>query len=121
VTAVFEVTDAAVKRARRGEGPTLIEAKTYRYDEHNVGLLVPGNPYRPREEVEEYRTQRDPIALFRSALLQSAVAEGDLTRIEKEVVSAVTDAIRFGQESPLPTADTLYDYMYSNPQNTPNH
>ena len=65
VTAVFEVTDAAVKRARRGEGPTLIEAKTYRYDEHNVGLLIPGKPYRPPEEVEEYRTQRDPVALFR--------------------------------------------------------
>jgi TPP-dependent pyruvate/acetoin dehydrogenase alpha subunit len=121
VSAVFEVTDAAVKRARRGEGPTLIEAKTYRYDEHNVGLLVPGNPYRPPEEVEEYRTQRDPIALFRRALLQSAVAEGDLTRIEKEVAGAVADAIRFGQESPLPPADTLFDYMYSNPENTPNH
>ena len=47
VAAVYEVTREAVARARRGEGPTLIEAKTYRYDEHNVGLLIPGKPYRP--------------------------------------------------------------------------
>jgi acetoin:2,6-dichlorophenolindophenol oxidoreductase subunit alpha len=120
VTAVFEVTDEAVKRARRGDGPTLIEAKTYRYDEHNVGLLVPGKPYRPPEEVEEYRTQRDPIPLFRDVLLQNGVADGDLTRIENEVAYAVQDAIRFAQESPLPSPDTLFDYMYSNPQYTPN-
>ena len=53
VTAVYEATtEATVKRARRGEGPTLIEAKTYRYDEHNVGLLVPGKPYRSPTEVD---------------------------------------------------------------------
>jgi TPP-dependent pyruvate/acetoin dehydrogenase alpha subunit len=121
VTAVFEVTAEAVRRARRGDGPTLIEAKTYRYDEHNVGLLIPGKPYRPPEEVEQYKTQRDPVALFRHALLQSGVDDTDLTNIENEVAVAVQDAIRFAQESPLPAADTLFDYMYSNPTGTPSH
>jgi acetoin:2,6-dichlorophenolindophenol oxidoreductase subunit alpha len=120
VTAVFDATDEAVKRARRGDGPTLIEAKTYRYDEHNVGMRVPGTPYRPPEEVEEYRTQRDPLALFRRVLLQSGVRDSDLTSIDHEVAGAVQDAIRFAQDSPLPAADTLFDYMYSNPPETPN-
>jgi TPP-dependent pyruvate/acetoin dehydrogenase alpha subunit len=104
-----------VARARRGEGPTLIEAKTYRYDEHNVGLLIPGKPYRPPEEVEEYRTQRDPIALYRQRLLQEGLSDADLTAIEQEVAGAVADAIRFASESPLPAAETLYDYLYSDP------
>ncbi len=119
VTAVFEVTAKAVERARRGEGPTLIEAKTYRYDEHNVGLLIPGKPYRPPEEVQEYRTRRDPIVLYRRALLQQGFSESALTGIESEVAEAVQEAIRFAQESPLPSADTLFDYMYSHPPANP--
>jgi len=120
VTAVFDVTRTAVERARRGEGPTLIEAKTYRYDEHNVGLRAPRKPYRPPEELEEYRTRRDPIALFRQALLKEGFSDADLKRIENEVAEAVREAIRFAQASPLPTPDTLFDYMYSNPPPTPN-
>jgi acetoin:2,6-dichlorophenolindophenol oxidoreductase subunit alpha len=120
VTAVFDATDEAVKRARRGEGPSLIEAKTYRYDEHNVGMRVPGKPYRAAEEIEEYRTQRDPIVHFRKRLLVSGFSEAEVSSIEQEVEAAVKEAIRFGEESPLPTPDTLFDYMYSDPPEQPN-
>jgi pyruvate dehydrogenase E1 component alpha subunit len=119
VAAVYEVTREAVARARRAEGPTLIEAKTYRYDEHNVGLLIPGKPYRPPEEVEEYRTRRDPIVLYRQRLLQEGFTDANLSAIEREVEVAVSDAIRFAQESPLPAPETLFDYMYSHPIGTP--
>lgn len=115
VTAVYEATLEATARARRGEGPTLIEAKTYRYDEHNVGLLVPGKPYRSAAEVEEYRTRRDPIALFRQYLLQDGFTVTQLSAVETEVAAAVSEAIRFAHESPLPSADKLYEYMYSEP------
>ena len=115
VSAVFEVTNEAAARARRGEGPTLIEAKTYRYDEHNVGLLIPGKPYRPPEEVEEYRTRRDPIILYRQRLVREEFSDADLTAIESEVAAAVSEAIRFAEESPMPAPETLFDYMYSNP------
>src|SRR5688572_24161063 len=54
VQAVFETTSDAVARARQGEGPTLIEAKTYRFDEHCVGLVIPGAPYRSESEVAEH-------------------------------------------------------------------
>jgi acetoin:2,6-dichlorophenolindophenol oxidoreductase subunit alpha len=113
--AVYEATSAAVARARRGEGPTLIEAKTYRFDEHNVGLFVPGTPYRAPQEVEQYRTQRDPIVLYRKVLLEEGVEEPMLASIEAEVDAAVESAIQFAEASPMPDPATLYDYMYSTP------
>jgi TPP-dependent pyruvate/acetoin dehydrogenase alpha subunit len=116
VRAVFEATSAAVARARRGEGPTLIECKTYRFEEHEVGLAVPGKPYRAQEEIEFQRKNRDPLVLYRAALLaEGGVSAQELDRIEEEAVSAVAEAIRFGEQSPPPSADSLYDYMYSRP------
>ncbi len=115
VSDVFDATSEAAARARRGEGPTLIEAKTYRFDEHNVGLLVPGEPYRPPAEVEEYTTRRDPIALYRQALSATGFSDSDLCAIENEAAEAVSQAIEFAERSSLPDPATLYDYLYSNP------
>jgi TPP-dependent pyruvate/acetoin dehydrogenase alpha subunit len=115
VRAVYEATSEAVARARRGQGPTLIEAKTYRFDEHQVGLIVPGKPYRSAEEIEEYKSSRDPVVLFRQVLLAEGFSGAELESIEGEVVAAVHEAIRFGEESPLPDPADLYAYMYSNP------
>jgi pyruvate dehydrogenase E1 component alpha subunit len=119
VCAVYEATSGASARARRGEGPTLIEAKTYRFDEHQVGLFIEKSPYRPSEEVQEYRSHRDPIALFRQVLLETGLGEAELKAIEEEAASAVQEAIRFGEESPLPNPAALYDYLYSNPIQSP--
>jgi TPP-dependent pyruvate/acetoin dehydrogenase alpha subunit len=114
--AVFEATTAAVARARRGDGPTLIECKTYRFEEHEVGLVVPGKPYRAEEETAFQRKNRDPLLLYRAVLLAGGGVSGlELDRIEQEAVSAVAEAIRFGEQSPLPPADSLYDHMYSRP------
>lgn len=115
VRAVYEATRTAVIRARQGDGPTLIEAQTYRFDEHNVGLLVPGKPYRSPQEVEEYITHRDPIVLYRKVLLAEGVSEADLTAIESEVGDSIATAIQFGEDSPAPDPATLYDYLYSTP------
>lgn len=118
VSSVYDATAEATARARRGEGPTLIEAKTYRYDEHNVGLLVPGKPYRQKAEVEEYRGRRDPIALFRRRLLEGGFTESQVSAVETEVAAAVKDAIQFARESPLPSPERLFEYMYSEPAPT---
>src|SRR5690349_21225627 len=61
VGAVYAAASQAVQRARNAQGPTLIEAMTYRFDEHNVGLAIPGKPYRAAEEIAEQRATRDPI------------------------------------------------------------
>ena len=115
VGAVYEAASTAANRARRGEGPTLIEARTYRFDEHSVRLTVPGKPYRSREEVERHRTQRDPLVLFRQVLTVQGWQEQELHSIEGEVVQAVTAAIAFAEASPLPDPADVYDYMYSQP------
>jgi len=115
VNAVYTVTSEAVARARAGEGPTLIEAKTYRFDEHQVGLVISGTPYRSAEEVRDQQTHRDPLALYRETLLSQGFSESELGEIENEVEIAVKDAIRFAQEGRLPDPNGLYDYMFSNP------
>jgi pyruvate dehydrogenase E1 component alpha subunit len=113
VRAVHAATSNAVRRARRGEGPTLIEAKTYRFDEHQVGLFIEKNPYRSTDEVERYKNQCDPIALFRKVLLSDGVSEAALERIDEEVAAAVAAAIRFGAQSPLPDPADLDAYLYA--------
>jgi TPP-dependent pyruvate/acetoin dehydrogenase alpha subunit len=115
VRAVYEATCEAVAQARRSEGPTLIEAKTYRFEEHEVGLVVPGKPYRSEEEVEQYRTQRDPLVLFGRVLRTTGFAEAELKELEDEAVAAVQEAIRFAEASALPDPATLHDYLYSHP------
>jgi acetoin:2,6-dichlorophenolindophenol oxidoreductase subunit alpha len=118
VSAVYELASAAVARARCGEGPTLIEAKTYRFDEHQVGLFIAGKPYRGPEEVAHHIQHRDPVALFRKALLKVGVSEDDLQGIEHEVEAAVTEAIQFAEASPPPDPADLYQNLHSQPIHT---
>jgi TPP-dependent pyruvate/acetoin dehydrogenase alpha subunit len=115
VTAVYQATRVAVERARRDEGPTLIEAKTYRFDEHQVGLSILGSPYRPSAEVQEYIQHRDPVALFRQVLRAQGFSEAELAALEQEVATAVATAIEFARQSPLPKPDEVYENMYVNP------
>jgi acetoin:2,6-dichlorophenolindophenol oxidoreductase subunit alpha len=112
VEAVFAATNEAVARARRSEGPTLIEAKTYRFDEHNVGLIIPGEPYRSAAEVEEQREHRDPIQLYQKSLLASGIGLNEINAIAEEVASAVTRAVLFAQGSSFPKLSGLYDHLY---------
>jgi TPP-dependent pyruvate/acetoin dehydrogenase alpha subunit len=114
VCAVYAATKDAVSRARRGAGPTLIEAKTYRFDEHQVGLIVK-TPYRAEAEIQDYKASRDPIVLYRHALALDDFTEEELKAVEQEVVEAVKVAVQFAEESPLPDPASLYDYMFSQP------
>jgi pyruvate dehydrogenase E1 component alpha subunit len=115
VIAVYEATRAAVERARRGAGPTLIEAKTYRFDEHQVGLNIIGEPYRSDAEVQGYVRNHDPVGLYRGVLLQNGFLEAELCGIEAEVAAAVAYSIEFAQSSALPQASDVFQHMYSQP------
>jgi acetoin:2,6-dichlorophenolindophenol oxidoreductase subunit alpha len=119
VGAVFDAATAAVSRARHGQGPTLIEARTYRFDEHQVGLFIAGKPYRPLEEVAEHKSNCDPIQLFRQAMMSADFSAAELHAIECEVDAAVSEAIRFAEESPQPNPSDLYDQLYSQPAAPP--
>jgi len=112
--AVYAATKEAVARARRGDGPTLIEAKTYRFDEHCVGLFINGN-YRPKEEIERFKKEGDPIVLFKAALLARGHAESDLAEIEAQAKRAVSDAVAFAKDSPFPEPKEAFDFVYGSP------
>ena len=119
VRSVFEATEAAAKAARAGSGPTLIEAKTYRFEEHEVGLVVPGKPYRSEQEIEQYRAGSDPIVSFRRVLLADGFQEAELSEIEAEVLATVAEAVHYAESSPLPDPGSVYDYLYSHPVGQP--
>jgi len=112
--AVYEATHEAVERARRGEGPSLIEAKTYRFDEHAIGVFMPSH-YRAAEEVGHYRRERDPLVLYRASLLQAGHGEAELAEIESAVERTVGEAVEFARKSPHPDPASVYDHLYSNP------
>ena len=119
VETVYQATQDAVNRARRGEGPTLIEAKTYRFEEHQVGLKVYGDTYRPVTEVEDYKANQDPLVLYKAVLLKQGWQESELSTIESDVRDSVAQAIAFAYDSPFPDPIDRYDNMYSNPINYP--
>jgi len=106
VRAVHAAARGAVARARAGGGPTLVEAKTYRWDGHLVGeqAFLGPEAYRRDAEVESWKA-RCPIARFERALVEEGVAAGDLERIRDEVARAVDGAAAFAKESPYPGAE----------------
>jgi pyruvate dehydrogenase E1 component alpha subunit len=110
--AIYEVASQAVARARRGEGPTLVEAKTYRFYDH-VGVKGMRVPYRTQQEVDEARL-RDPIPALEGRLVQAGVATAEqLAAVWDDTKGEVADAIRFAEESPLPDPDELLTDVYT--------
>ncbi len=98
VFAVYAATRAAVERAREGGGPTLLEAKCYRWRGHNLGDAE--HLYRPREEVEKARRD-DPLDRFRSAI-SDRISFPTLATVEAEVESQIAQAVRFADQSAPP-------------------
>ena len=113
VIAVHEAISAAVERARKGDGPSLIECKTYRYRAHSEGSqdIIHTDP-RPVAEVEAWK-KRDPIRLFQERLLKEGILTADdVERIEKAVMAEVDDAEKFALDSPRPDPSILPDLLY---------
>ena len=110
--AVYEAADAAIERARAGDGPTLLEAKTYRFFDH-VGVRGMGLSYRTDEELEEWQ-KRDPIRIFEARLAELGVlSQEQAGAIHEEVVADVKAGIEFAESSPLPDPQTLLDDVYA--------
>jgi pyruvate dehydrogenase E1 component alpha subunit len=109
VMAVYEATREAVKRAKSGKGPTLMECKTYRHKGHS--RFDPAT-YRLKDEVEEW-LKKDPITRFKARLLEmKTLTEEEADKIEQEVVVAVEDAVKFALESPYPRPEEAIEHVY---------
>ena len=107
--AVRDAIAEAAERGRKGEGPTLLDIRTYRYKGHSMS---DPQKYRTKDEVASY-VERDPIAHVRGVILENKWnTEEELKAVEKEVKAQVEDAIKFAEESPLPDASELYEDVY---------
>ncbi|MSP07052.1 MAG: pyruvate dehydrogenase (acetyl-transferring) E1 component subunit alpha [Chitinophagaceae bacterium] len=107
--AVHESVARAVNRARQGEGPTLLEMKTYRYKGHSVS---DPQKYRTKDEVEEYKDQ-DPITKVTKTILDNNFAtEADLKAIDDKITLIVDASVKFAEESPWPDDSEVYKDVY---------
>lgn len=113
VLTVYEAADEAVKRAREGKGPTLLELKTYRYEGHEIG--DPWELYRSKEDVENWK-KKDPIATLRRKLINDKVATAEeLDGVEKNVVEVVDASIEYGKQSPSPEPKEAFEDVFVSP------
>lgn len=111
--AVYDVVAEAVRRARAGDGATLVETKTYRYDNHAFGLPIEN--YRSAEEIEAWR-QRDPITGFRALLAaEGTLPEAAADELAGEVQAEVAAALAFAFDSDYPAPGAEYSHLFTNP------
>jgi pyruvate dehydrogenase E1 component alpha subunit len=113
VLAVYEVAKEAIERARRGEGPSLIEARTYRFRGH-----FEGDPqiYRKKEEIEWWKENKDPIKNFEKVLLdKNIITQQDISSIWEEEKKDVEEAVQFAEESKWPEKGDLLKDVFSTP------
>ena len=107
--AVHEGVARAVKRAREGDGPTLLEMKTYRYKGHSVS---DPQKYRSKDEVEEYKNQ-DPITKVANTILSNKFAtEAELKAIDDKIAIIVEGSVKFAEESPWPDDSEVLKDVY---------
>lgn len=113
VYAIYEAAETAIKRARQGKGPTLIECKTYRWRGHWTG---DPEVYRTKEEVKAW-IEKDPIKRMKARMLEDKVAtEAELEAIEKKAMADVEEAAAFAVASPEPDPKTVMDNVYYVPE-----
>ena len=111
VLEVYEAAGEAIARARRGEGPTLLECKTYRFHGHNFG---DPQQYRTREEIAEWAERRDPIKRLATFMKEASMLTDEQEQaIQKRVAAEIQEAVRFAEDSPYPAPDELYKDVYS--------
>ena len=115
VMAMHETVSQAVARARAGQGPSLVEGRTYRYEEHSLGLdRIVRMQYREDAEVDEWKL-RDPIVIHKALVLNQEVAtRAEVDRMEQEVEAQIKEALDFARESPYPEPSELFEDMFAN-------
>jgi pyruvate dehydrogenase E1 component alpha subunit len=107
--AVCEAIERAAERGRKGEGPTLLDIKTYRYKGHSMS---DPQKYRTKEEVAEYQDQ-DPIEYVLRMIRENKwLSDSEIESIELEIKNVVEESVQFAENSPYPDASELYKDVY---------
>jgi pyruvate dehydrogenase E1 component alpha subunit len=112
VEEVHKAVAKAAERARKGDGPTLLEFRTYRYKGHSMSDPA---KYRTKDEVEGYR-KRDPIEVVRQTILSNKFSsEKDLEAIDQKILAIVEESVKFAEESDHPSPDEIFKDVYVEP------
>jgi pyruvate dehydrogenase E1 component alpha subunit len=112
VEEVHLAVERAAERARKGDGPTLLEFRTYRYKGHSMSDPA---KYRTKEELEEYKA-KDPIEQVRDTILSKKLAtEKELEAIDAKIKIEVDASVKFAEESPYPEPEEAYKDVYAEP------
>ena len=112
VAAVYEAAKKAVERARKGEGPTLIECKTYRWQGHHVGDPATYRKRRSETEKEDWM-KKDPIPALKEAVLKAGIAsEEDFDKLDRLVEDEIQAAVQFAVDSEYPPAEDAYTDVF---------
>ena len=110
VEAVHEAVSRAAERARKGDGPTFLEFKTYRFRGHSMS---DPQKYRTKEEVADWKS-RDPIAMVKDRILKNEIAtQEELDAIDKKIKKTVDEAVKFAEESEYPEAKEAFEDVYA--------
>ncbi len=112
VTAVYEAAVKAVKRAREGKGPTLIECKTYRWQGHHVGDPATYRKRKSETEKEDWMA-RCPVATLRKEMIESGKAkEAEIEKLESQIEEQIQEAVQFAADSPYPEASEAFTDVF---------
>ncbi len=110
---VRAVTERALERARQESLPMVIEFNTYRYYGHSVADAKHKGGYRDAEEIERYKKEHDPVRLYRDRLISERVlSEEQYEAIDADLKAEVAAAVRFAEESPLPSPEAIFEDVY---------
>mgnify|MGYP001577698650 FL=1 len=112
VLELYDVLDSAIERARNGQGPVLIEAKTYRWEGHYTGDGHHRGGYRSIEEIDQWKA-KDPIARLAKYIIENTIADSEfLGKIELGLKDEIEKAAQFAIQSPWPDNDDLYKDVF---------
>jgi pyruvate dehydrogenase E1 component alpha subunit len=110
---VYEITQKLVERGRNGEGPSFLQADTYRYYGHHVGDINRAY-YRPKKEEEDWKSNKDPLMLLEKWLLELGVVDQNIfEEINKDVIKEIEAGAEFAINSPYPGLDEVDQHVYS--------
>ncbi len=114
VLAMYRAANEAVERARRGEGPTLLEAKTYRFEAHDEGeFALIGTTYRTEEEVARWKA-RDPLAQFQAWLLENGhKTQAQIDALERQIAQELEEAVAFAEDSAWPAPEQAFQHVFA--------
>ncbi|MDD3520470.1 MAG: thiamine pyrophosphate-dependent dehydrogenase E1 component subunit alpha [Actinomycetota bacterium] len=113
VMAVYKAASRLIERARSGEGPAILECKTYRFEDHSKSTANLVLSYRSKDEIAEWM-EKDPISRWSGRLLNEKICTQDeIDKIDETVEKDIEEAVEFAKNSPLPEPEDAFKYMYA--------